>query len=120
MHHEMAASFLLSLWTSSHTQDDEKTDENGSQGSHAQSQYLLLRLELAGGSGVAGGTEAGEPLSVVPVDAGPAVMAGIVQTLVTILTTFPVRCDSLTSGTPGGTPHTVLVLSHCLARHPSH
>ena len=28
-------------------------------------------------------------------------MAGIVQTLVTVLTTFPVRGDSLSSGTPG-------------------
>ena len=83
------------------TQDDEKTDENGCQGSHTQPQDLLLRLELAGGSGVAGGAEAGEALCVVPVDAGPSVMAGIVQTLVTVLTTFPVRCDSLSSGTPG-------------------
>ena len=83
------------------TQDDQKTDEYGCQGSHTQPQDLLLRLELAGGSGVAGGTEAGEPLCVVPVDAGPPVMAGIVQTLVTVLTTFPVRCDSLASGTPG-------------------
>ena len=97
----MAASFLLSLRSSSPTQDDEKTDENGSQSSHTQSQYLLLRLELAGGSGVAGGTETGEPLGVVPVDAGSSVMAGIVQTLVTVLTTFPVRGDSLSSGTPG-------------------
>ena len=98
----MAASFLLLLWSvESPTQDDEKTDEYGCQGSHTQPQYLLLRLELAGGSGVAGGAETGEPLCVVPVDAGPSVMAGIVQTLVTILTTFPVRCDSLSSGTPG-------------------
>ena len=88
------------------TQDDKKTDEYGCQSSHTQSQYLLLRLELAGGSGVAGGTEAGEPLCVVPVDAGPSVLAGIVQTLVTILTTFPVRSDSLAPGTPGG--HTTL------------
>ena len=83
------------------TQDDQKTDEYGCQGSHTQPQDLLLRLELAGGSGVAGGAEAGEALCVVPVDAGPSVMAGIVQTLVTVLTTFPVRGDSLSSGTPG-------------------
>ena len=91
------------------TQDDEKTDKDGGQSSHAQPQYLLLLHQLAVGSGVAGGTEAGEPLSVVPVDAGPSVMAGIVQTLVTVLTTFPVRCDSLAPGTPGGPDRVSLI-----------
>ena len=86
------------------TQDDEKTDKDGGQSSHAQPQYLLLLHQLAVGSGVAGGTEAGVALSVVPIDARPAVCAGIVETLVTILTSLPVRSDSLSSGTPSIAP----------------
>ena len=61
---------------------------------------MLLLHQLAVGSGVAGGTEAGVALSVVPIDARPAVCVGIVETLVTILTSLPVRSDSLSAGTP--------------------
>ena len=93
------------------TQDDEETHEDGGQSPHAEPEDLLLLHELAVGPGVAGGTEAGVPLCVVPVDAGAAVVTGIVQTLVTVLAALSVRSDSLATGTPEPAPRVSSVWS---------
>ena len=93
------------------TQDDEETHKDGGESPHAEPEDLLLLHELAVGPGVAGGTEAGVPLGVVPVDAGAAVVAGIVQTLVTVLAPLTVRSDSLATGTPEPAPRVSSVWS---------
>ena len=82
------------------TEDDQEADEDGGERAHAQPQDLGLLHQLAVGAGVAAGAEAGVALGVVAVDAGAAVLAGVVQTLVMVLAPLPVRSNALAAGTP--------------------
>ena len=82
------------------TEDDEQAHQDGGQGAHAEPKDLLLLHELAVGAGEAAGADAGVPLVRVPVDAGAAVDAGVVQALVPVLAPLPVGRDPLAPGTP--------------------
>ena len=87
------------------TQDDEEANQDGGEGAHAEPEDLLLLHQLAVGAGEAAGTDAGVALVGVPVDAGPAVDAGVVQALVPVLAPLPVRGHALTTWTPARDHH---------------
>ena len=83
------------------TEYGQQTDEDDGQGAHAQPQDLLLLHELAVGPGEARPAEAVVPLGRLPVDAGAAVVAGVVEALVAVHARLAVGGHALAAGAAG-------------------
>ena len=83
------------------TQDAEQADEYDGERPHAEPEYLLLLHELAVVAGVAGRAQAVVSLGRLPVDALPAVVAGVVQALVAVHAALAVGGHALAAGAAG-------------------